>query len=198
MIAYGLDEAREAIAKDDDRRTIAKRERQLARMRKENPGNRNHDALAGKCADELAFVRDGARPGRKRRQGEAVDAWARRRSSSKAKPRQDRVTCSPKAKVTRTESGALVRAWEGKFEREVLRKLGGELRTQSAESAHYRDLHIWLRHQPALIGVGDDIVSRLAGQMRERWRVRWLSVNDGGAAWRPWRKGRMKAGTVCG
>lgn len=169
VIVYGLAEAREAIAKDDDRRYIAKRERQLGRRRRANPGDRELDRLAGKVADELAVAK-----------------------------RRTRVTCSPKAKVTRTDAGALVRSWEAKFEREVLRRLGGEVRTHETESRSYADLNTWLRLQPALCHHSDDFVRGLARQMRERWRTRWLSVLNGGAIWQPWRKGRMKAGTVCG
>ena len=174
-------EAREPGAKGDDRRYLAKRERELAKRRK-LARRRYGGEMSQLEAAELY----------------SAECW---RAEAKLSNEHANGPCTPRAtgeggKRTFVNFWSVLRAWEDTFEREVLRKLGfGVVRTPEIEREKYRDLYYWLRGQMALSQWPDAEVKKLAREMRRRWR---LKGERQPRHWPIWRKGKIKAGVICG
>lgn len=180
VVAYGVPEAREAVAKYEDGLLIAKRDRRLARerrsLRRSYPAEMSGVELReyyanplwrfdGKVSNEL--VNEGLMP----------------------------VQRNGRGKFTRLEVMSLVRAWTEKVERECLRKQGLD-RTNATDAAWYSEhLYAYLRDEVALWWFSADEVGNLARLMRREQKRRHAI---GPRIWRAWRKGRLKAGTICG
>ena len=181
VIVYGMAEAREAVAKDDDRRYLAKRERELAKRRK--LARRRYGGEMSQLETAELY---------------SAECW---RAEAKLSNEHANGSCTPRAtgeggKRTFVNFWSVLRAWEDTFEREVLRKLGfGVVRTPEIEREKYRDLYYWLRGQMALSQWPDAEVKKLAREMRRRWR---LKGERQPRHWPIWRKGKIKAGVICG
>lgn len=178
---YGMAEAREAVAKDDDRRYLAKRERELAKRRK------------------LARRRYGADMSQLERKAlYSDDCW---RTEAKLSNELANAPRSPRAtgtggKQTWLHFWSLVRGWEEQFRLLVLLKPPpGTVADRAWIERRYSDLYYWLRLQPALIGFDDAFVRKLAKAMRRRWRERQAGQTR---HWPIWRKGKIRAGVICG
>lgn len=210
IVVYGLEEAREQVAKDDDRRAIAKRSRYAGRVL---------FALTP-IADDVPLVERGAVAKRKlrtRKRLEALgplptlaEAWTMYGSVADElafSVRSIEVKAPETAMRLWHNKTSLVRAYAKSFVRDVLLPLGvslddvdeNTLLTKGQVRAFYvkgdERIFRYCRNEVALSQFSDDDVRQIAEGIKASY---WREVDARAPRFKPWRKGKMKAGIVCG
>lgn len=210
IVVYGLEEAREQVAKDDDRRAIAKRERYVGRLA---------FALSPIAKGVEGFERATLerRKARTRRRLESLGplptlAEVQKMRGSVAEElmfarRSVPVAAPDSAKHTFVNKASLIRDYERSFRRDVLWPLGVALadvdentmmsvwQVRQFYAHHDQRIFRYCRNKVALCDFSDREVQEIADGIKASY---WREARGVAPCFKPWRKGVMKAGIVCG